>query len=85
MTEDDLGEIVRAVALSEEAVDDLRIVQDEREGLLAVGIYQTARSGPSVLVLHLVHGARPVRLRIAGAHRLALLQALGYALEQEEE
>lgn len=85
MTEDDLAEIVRAVSLSEEEVEDLRIVVDEKAGLLAVGLYASAKQGPAVLLLHLAPGQRPIRMRIQGAHRVALSQMLGLALDAEEE
>ena len=85
MTGDDLAELVRAVTLSEEAVDDLRIVEDERAGLMAFGCYVHPKLGHSVLVVHLVAGKPPVRMRVEGAHRAALIQMLGLALEHEEE
>jgi hypothetical protein len=79
------AELVRAVSLSEEGVDDLRVIHDDDAGLLAIGIFVHQKLGRGLLIVHVVPGQKPVRLRLQGDHREALAQMIGLALEQEEE
>lgn len=85
MTQDELSEVVRAVSLSEEAVTDLRLIEDDKAGLLAIGLYHAGKEGTSVLLVHLPSGGKPVRMRIGGDHQIALAQMLGVALDTVEE
>jgi hypothetical protein len=81
---DQLADVIRAVALSEEDVADLRIVE-KGEDLLACGLYATAKDGIGVLLVHMPRDGKPIRMRLLGEHRVAVLQMLGVALGEETD
>jgi hypothetical protein len=72
LNEAQLAHVLQAVALSEEGVEDLRIVEDEGD-LLACGLYATAKDGIGVLLVSCPREGKPIRMRLLGVQRVAVL------------
>ena len=83
MTAEELAAMVRAVELSEQDVFDVRIVKDQKAGLLAVGLFKTI-DGTGVVLVRCPAGGRPCVLRLEGDHKTALWQMLGTVLDEDE-
>lgn len=82
MNSEQLAEVCRAVSLSEEEVEDLRLVGTDGD-LLACGLYATAKDGIGVLLVHMPKDGKPIRMRLLGVQRVAVLQMLGVALGED--
>lgn len=85
MTAEELACVVRAVELSEQDVYDVRIVSDDKAGVLAVGAYKTIEGVAGLVLVHCPTGGTPCVMRLQGTHRATVFQMIGEVLEAEEE